>query len=55
MLRKFLHALGKMNNGSGYGFQTYLNNLHSKGFRYEPTADEAKRDYHDALAARRGN
>ena len=52
MLHKFLHAIGKINGGSRYGFQTYLNNLHSSGLRNEPTVDEAKRDYRRAHVAR---
>ena len=52
MLHKLLHAIGKINGGSKSGFQKYLGNLHSSGLRYEPTVDEAKKDYHRALAAK---
>ena len=54
MLHKLLHAIGKINGGSRSGFQMYLGNLHSSCLRYEPTVDEAKRDYQKALVAKRG-
>lgn len=53
MLQKILQAIRNINQRRGEGFQSYLNYLHSSGLRYEPTVDEAKVDYHRALAVRR--